>query len=244
MGDGSKRGPDVVASGENPDTGAEPIDHAKRLAQFVERFQSLRITSTAAAIVTFSGTLYNVESSTDDPKIDGLKWKPLLITLSAGSTGCKITQACYADTPAAPGTSAHPGFDVGGHMTTNSNGTVATGGSCYLMPLCAWHNNPARDRTAFTHANTCMVQLAGYMQAEPFETFFARLDGAAPAAIVYVGAEGLESRLLGDPARATAKVLAFARSAEDSLPESFVILERVEEDGETFYRIADSRTAG
>lgn len=242
MGDGSKSGADPAASVEGGDTRAVPIDHAARLAQFVERFQSLRITSTAAAIVTFSGTLYNVEGSTADPKIDGLKWKPLLITLSAGSTGCKITQACYADTPAAPGTSAHPGFDVGGHMTTNSNGTVATGGSCYLMPLCAWHNNPARDGTAFSHANTCMVQLSGYMQAEPFETFFARLDGAAPAAIVYVGEGGLESRSLNDPAQATVKALGLAAAGDGGLPESFVILQRVEEDGETFYRIVDSRT--
>ena len=227
---------------------AEGDDHGQpsngeRLARFARRFESLRIFSTGAQIVSYSGDLYNVDDSTDDPKIDGLKWKQLLITMSAASTGCKITQACYADTPAAPGSSSHAGFSVGGHMTPDSSGVVATGGTCYLMPLCSWHNSTARNNQAFAHANTCMLELSGFMQAEPFETFAARLDGAAPAAIVYVGEEGLESRPLDDPEQETAKALGLAHVADDRLPESFVILHRVEEDGETFYRIADSRTA-
>lgn len=220
-----------------------PTD-AERLARFAERFQSLRVTSTAAAIVSYSGALYNVDDSTGDPLIDGLKWKQLLITLSSKSTGCKIVQSCYADTPVATTGSSHNAFSVGGHMTPNSSGVVAKGGSCYLMPLCSWHNSKARDGQAFGHANTCMLMLSGYMQSEPFATFMARMDGAAPAAIVYAGEEGLESRPLEHPGHAAVKALGLAGAGADRLPESFVILHRAEEDGETFYRIADSRTGG
>lgn len=127
MSDGSKSGADQAASAEDPDTGVAAIDHAERLAQFAERFQSLRITSTAAAIVTYAGVLYNVDSSTGDPLIDKLKWKQLLLTMSAKSTGCKIAAACYADTPVADKGSSHNDFSVGGHVTPNSSGVVAKG---------------------------------------------------------------------------------------------------------------------
>ena len=221
--------------------GELPTD-AERLARFAERFESLPITSTAAAIVSYSGALYNVDDSTGDPLIDGLKWKQLLITMSAKSAGCKIVQACYADTPVATTGSSHNEFSVGGHVTPNSSGVVAKGGSCYLMPLCSWHNSKARDGQAFGHANTCMLQLSGYMQSEPFASFMARMDGAAPAAIVYAGEEGLEQRVLEHPGHAPVEALELAGAGEGGLPESFVILQRVEEDGETFYRIVDSRT--
>lgn len=225
-------------------TGGDMASHAKRLASFADRFASLRITSTGAAILDIPDIMYNVKDSTDDPKIDKLKWKQLLITMSAKSTGCTITQACYADTPKADSGSSHAKFSVGGHVTTDPSGKVKKGGVCYLMPLCSWHNSTARDEEAFNHAHTCMLQLSGYMQSEPFETFMARIDGAAPAAIVYAGEGGLESRPLANPERETAKALGLARVGGDRLPESFVILHRAHEDGETFYRIADSRTAG
>jgi hypothetical protein len=236
---GDKTGETGTQNGDRAQPG-----HAERLARFAERLQSMRITSTGAAIVTFTGTLYNVKESTHDPKIDKLKWKQLLIRMSAASTECKITQACYADTPAAEKGSSHDAFSVGGHVTPNASGIFEPKGTCYLMPLCFWHNSTGRDGKAFSHKNTCMLELSGYMQAEPFETFAARLDGAAPAAIVYVGEDGLESRPLANPERETAKALGLARVADDRLPESFVILHRTQEDGETFYRIADSRTAG
>jgi len=60
-------------------------------------------------------------------------------------------------------------------MTTNINGIVTTGGVSYLMPLCKWHNHPARNDKAFEHDRTEMLLLRGFMQSDTALTFKWRL---------------------------------------------------------------------
>lgn len=141
------------------------------------------ITSTGATVVNISGTLYNVEGSTPDPKkVPGYKdktWKDLLI-----GNGIPANSSCYI-TNAVPAGTTHPYFSVGGHMTPSSDGKVPTGGSCYLMPECQWHNNKARDRTAFYHSETAMLQLTGYMLGELAATFQLRLPCSEAFGLIY-----------------------------------------------------------
>ena len=92
--------------------------------------------------------------------------------------------------PLPPGGTTHPGFSVGGHVTPNADGNVPTGGDCYLMPLCSWHNSTARDGQVFQHTQTQMLELSGYMQGEPAATFLARMPGEAPLSLVFLGDEG------------------------------------------------------
>ncbi len=150
------------------------------LTRLLDQWKTIGIESTGATVVNYSGTLYNVEGSTSDPHIGGETWKQLLI--SHGINGnCYVTSPL----PTTTGTS-HPGFNVGGHMTPNSSGDVATGGTCYLMPLCSWHNSTARDGQAFSHTETEMLQLSGYMQGEIAVSFVARLPSDKPYSIIYL----------------------------------------------------------
>jgi hypothetical protein len=71
---------------------------------------------------------------------------------------------------------------------TNSHGTVMTGQSCYMMPLCTWHSSTARNHQPSGHTQTRMLELSGYMQAEPAATFLARLPTDAIRTLV--GADG------------------------------------------------------
>jgi hypothetical protein len=173
----------------------------EQLKQFVARFGDMRIQSTAAKVVSYSGDLYNVDGSTEDPKIDGKKWKPLLEFHG-------ISGNCYANTPVPDGITSHPAFSVGGHVTPNDDGDVPVGGDCYLMPLCSWHNNTARDGQVFEHTKTKMLELSGYMQGESVATFLARMPGEAPLSLVFLGDEGLSYRNIEDGPGAVAKALA------------------------------------
>lgn len=141
------------------------------------------ITSTGASVVNISGTLYNVDGSTPDPKrVPGYKdksWKDLLI-----AKGIPSGSPCYI-TNAVPAGTSHPEFSVGGHMTPSSDGNVSVGGSCYLMPECQWHNNKARDGIAFYHSETAMLQLTGYMQGELGATFQIRLPCSEAFGLLY-----------------------------------------------------------
>lgn len=159
---------------------SEPIA-VQKLVEFAKRYTGIRLESTGAARVDYSGTLYNVDGSDGDPEIDNLSWKGLLIHYG-------INGPCYVTSPLPGGQSTHPQFNVGGHMTPNSDGIVDDGGTCYLMPLCSWHNNKARDETAFHHDLTSMLQLSGYMEGDIAATFIARMPGDIPLRIV--GAEG------------------------------------------------------
>jgi hypothetical protein len=100
----------------------------EQLKQFVARYGDMKIQSTSAKVVYYADDLYNVDGSSDDPYIDGKKWKPLLEARG-------ISGNCYANTPVPQGSTSHPAFSVGGHVTPNADGDVPTGGDCYLMPL-------------------------------------------------------------------------------------------------------------
>ncbi|MGJ8534147.1 MAG: hypothetical protein ACSHYC_18330 [Alphaproteobacteria bacterium] len=140
---------------------------AAALAEFVKKWSGARLKSTGAEVVDYSGALYNVNGSSDDPTINGLNWRGLLIRHGIDSN-------CYVDNVPAPAGLSHPDFSVGGHMTSNSDGSVKIGGVCYLMPLCSWHNHKTRDGNLFEHSKTAMIKLSGYMEAEPAATFMAR----------------------------------------------------------------------
>ena len=59
-------------------------------------------------------------------------------------------------------------------MTKDITGQVPNGGSCYLMPLCSWHNSTARNGVAFKHTKTEMLLLTGYMNCDTALTFSLR----------------------------------------------------------------------
>ncbi|HEU4790829.1 MAG TPA: hypothetical protein VFS71_14175 [Flavobacterium sp.] len=158
----------------------EEIKDLELIKAFVDTLQNYRVESTGAAVVTINANLYNVDGSTHDPKKvpghEGDTWKKLL-----KDNG--IDHNCYVTNPNAEG--VHPEFSVGGHMTTNSNGQVANGGTCYLMPECSWHNNKARDGVEYTHTETQMLKLTGYNLGELPVTFKLRLPSDQPFAVLY-----------------------------------------------------------
>ena len=96
-------------------------DHVGILQQFVTRFGEIRLFSTSAAVVTYPAPLYNVIGSTDDPKVPGYSsWTSLL---QGKGIGVGSDNHCYVD-PQVPDRS-HPGFQVGGHMTPNQDGSAS-----------------------------------------------------------------------------------------------------------------------
>lgn len=153
---------------------------------FVKRSEVVGIQSTGADVVEYLPGLYNVSGSTGDPERIpghfGKSWKQLLIQMGIGATS-----ECYVSEPAVGAGTTHPRFTVGGHMTPNSNGSV-TDGTCYLMPLCAWHNTSRRNGILFSHASTKMLRLTGYMEGELAATFQLRLFNSAPYALLYYSA--------------------------------------------------------
>ncbi len=155
-----------------------------RMQAFVERFADVGIQSTSAEIVNFSGDLYNVQGSTEDPQQvpdhKGDSWKKLLIEFARlGGENCYVTNVVP------PNDTSHPNFSVGGHMTTQRDGSVAVGADSYLMPLCSWHNSTARDEMNFTHSKDRMIKLSGYMEEELASTFVARFASTEPYALIY-----------------------------------------------------------
>ena len=154
-----------------------PEEQRELLRDFVDRFGGATIRSTAAFTINYGDVLYNVDGSTIDPKINGLTWKRLLETNG-------IDGNCYV-TNETPARNSHPNFDVGGHMTPNPDGQVPVGADSYLMPLCHWHNNPARNGVAFTHDKTFMLKLTGFMQSEIAATFLARMPSEEANAVVF-----------------------------------------------------------
>lgn len=203
---------------------------AQALADFVSRYSGIHIESTSATPVNYSGVLYNVDGSTPDPKINGVTWKQLLIYYGINSN-------CYVTHPLPGGGTSHPQFSVGGHMTANSNGSVPTGGSCYLMPLCYWHNSTSNNGVAFQHSNTYMLQLSGYMQGELAATFLARMPGDAPLRIV--GADGglLSIQPADDAILSAMKTAAVTEEDQIALPSHYIVLRQVEEAGVIRYVI-------
>jgi hypothetical protein len=152
------------------------------IMNFVRSVGTIGVESTGATVVTFTSGLYNVSGSTNDPTHVpgnyGTAWKQLLINYG-------INGGCYVTHPLPTTKTSHPDFSVGGHMTTNQNGMVPTGGICYLMPLCYWHNSTSKNGILFNHANTKMLQLTGYMQGELALTFQVRLPSSEPFALLF-----------------------------------------------------------
>jgi len=195
----------------------------QEVLNFVERYKEDGVESTGATAVNFTGGLYNVSGSTNDPKRvpgrDGVTWKQLLIAYG-------INGNCYVtNTNPVPGAS-HPSFSVGGHMTTISSGIVPTGGECYLMPLCSWHNSTARDGILYHHTNTAMLKLSGYDQGELAATFQLRLPSNDPFAILYPSDDGWHFKNLSEHEAASLEtdVLPQISRGDDT---HYVLVERV-----------------
>lgn len=222
------------------------MNEVQQLKMVIERVERQKgppiIESTGATVVSSSpNPIYNVDGSSDDPKIHGDSWKKLFVAVMA-KAGAFYPNNCFVS-PTSPAHDSHPGFRLGGHMTQNQNGS-ATGGTCYLMPLCSWHNSKARDGVPFVPVQPTMVQLTGYLLAEPAALFAARLDGEAAHALVY-GTELDEVDFRGlDEAPELEREKLFENasvSGEDGKPDTYVHLRRIETEGRTAYEIVDRR---
>jgi hypothetical protein len=190
------------------------------------------IESTSAKKVTYTGVLYNVDGSTQDPKIDGKTWKKLLESFGIGGN-------CYVTNSGAGG--SHPDFSVGGHVTPNSDGSVKTGGICYLMPLCYWHNGKGQDGVAFTHSNNTMLELSGYMQSELAATFLARMPSDEPYSIAFLRDGAWDNANLTEEKAAGILAKHLAATELGTGTQAYVLFQRETIDGRTMYRIVDSR---
>lgn len=212
----------------------ETTDNINYLREFVKKWDGVELFSTGATLVNFTKDLYNVDGSSDDPKINGLAWKKLLIDRG-------VDGDCYVTNVKPPQKSSHPDFSVGGHMTTNSDGSVAVGGVCYLMPLCSWHNSKARDGKAFSHEKTSMLKLTGFMQGDIAATFKARLNDGDVYSVVYPSDSELETQ--GLPAINFANIMDFRlqKQATNGLPPHYVLFKRNEDNGRVYYVIEDAK---
>jgi len=193
----------------------------KKVLDFIKRYKDIGVESTGAEVVYFSDGLYNVDGSTHDPKKipdhEGDNWKPLLISYGIDSN-------CYVTNSGAEG--SHPNFSVGGHMTTNSDGSVKTGGICYLMPLCHWHNSTSKNKILFNHTETKMLKLSGYNQADLAATFQLRLPSKEPYAILYYSEESWQYQDLTEE-QAMNKRTDFLPKINSEEEVKYVLFERV-----------------
>jgi hypothetical protein len=156
----------------------------EKVRSFIQRYAHIGLFSTGARVVDFHDNLYNVTGSTDDPREvpehEGVTWRQLLIRLAD-----LAHSACYVTNEIPEEGSSHPNFSVGGHMTPSSTGVVPVGDVSYLMPLCKWHNSPARNGIAFEHTETRMVELTGFMEGDSAVTFAMRLPSEEQHSLLY-----------------------------------------------------------
>lgn len=156
----------------------------QRVKNFIRANMGGTLLSTGAKIVYFSGVLYNITGSTHDPQevrnYEGENWKSLLV-LKAGLADAR----CYVTNATAPEGSNHDNFAVGGHMTTDPQGEVEIGGVSYLMPLCKWHNSTAKNGVAYTHDETKMLRLTGFMEGDTLVTFTMRMPSDEDHVLLY-----------------------------------------------------------
>lgn len=215
------------------------MDDIKGLAQVLEFVKHLGtgLESTGASVTTFSGKLYNVDGSTPDPIPSGGSWKQLLINLLSLSASA---QHCYVTAPLPGSGTSHPDFSVGGHMTTNSSGSVPTGGKCYLMPLCYWHNGKANDSVPFSHTNTKIVQLTGYMKGELEATFMLRMPSSEPYAVLYYADDGWNFKNLSEAEGVDLRANVFDRLDGKPKVEHYVLVKRVQEKNQTMHYLSSS----
>jgi hypothetical protein len=97
-----------------------------------------------------------------------------------------IHGGCYVTAPL-PGTGkgpSHPDGWLGGHMTAHQDGSVHSN-TCYLMPLCSWHNSKSNDEKPFTVPQHDILELGGYMTGELAVTFCLRLPTNDRFAVLY-----------------------------------------------------------
>lgn len=134
--------------------------------------------STDSSVIPYNGILYNVSGSKDDPpkvkQCPRCSWRELLLT----SIPSMKDATCYVENSDSPKDKSHyseKGDFLGGHMTKIKNGHVENGGDTYLMPLCSWDNNTARNGEPFQVTNREILILRGYMQSELYVTFAARM---------------------------------------------------------------------
>lgn len=218
------------------------VEQLRMIVEQVERKGPPIIESTGATVIPGApNPIYNVDGSSDDPKIHGDSWKRLFIAVMANA-GAAYPNNCFVG-PTNPVHDSHPDFRLGGHMTQNPNGSV-TGGTCYLMPLCSWHNSKARDGVPFGPIQPTMVQLTGYLLAEPAALFEARLDGEAAHAVIYEADDGEVDFRTSDSAPEPGRRMLFENAsilADDGLPANYVRLRRAERNGRTVYEIVGKR---
>lgn len=158
----------------------------QQLIDFAALHRDALLESTGYTEVEYTGILYNVSGSSGDPHLGG-SWKQLLESKGIGGD-------CYVTAPVPSGqATSHPQFSVGGHMTPDPHGNVGSGGICYLMPLCHWHNSTARDRTAFQHQQTRMLRLSGYLKGEFFGSFIARLPDDSAGRLISIDGNSLRA---------------------------------------------------
>lgn len=206
------------------------------LIEFVKRHQGVNILSTGSKVVYYEGVLYNVEGSTDDPKITSGGWKSLL--LKNGIDGdCYVTHPL----PEPNKESTHNQFNVGGHMTPNADGSVISGGICYLMPLCHWHNSTARDRYPFEHDETKMLELSGYMEGDSLVTFLARSPEGPDYQLISIESNSV---IAGANTPDELPIHPNYRKSGDvslKLPEAYFVFHRFKEGGAVRFEISDAR---
>lgn len=204
------------------------------LQSLVDVWQVAGPESTGARVVNYKGDVYNVVGSTGDPHIGGLTWKQLLILYG-------INGPCYVNPSDAPGSSSHPAFSVGGHMTNRSDGYVPDGGNCLLMPICSWHNSTARDGQAFHHYETEMLELTGYYQSDFAASFVARLPDERPFSLIYASDEGWQAENLSAEQGEALVSGTWPDSLPGDMASYFVLLERQRAGTRVTHRVHEAR---
>ena len=200
------------------------------LTHFASLYDGVVLESTDCEVVDYGGVLYNVRGSSDDPNLGG-SWRGLLIRHG-------ISGSCYVTEPAPdPSESTHPEFALGGHMTPNANGFVPTGETCYLMPLCHWHNSTGRDGMPFKHRQTRMLRLLGYMQDDTYASFAARLPGNVAGRIVRVEGDHL---VVSDLDSLQLQAIEVSDKAETTTPQ--LLFRRIEQDDRIQFRLEFSHS--
>lgn len=198
------------------------------VAEFVKSLNEPGLLSTSCQVVSYNGKLYNVNGSTRDPKM-GESWKQLLINYG-------INRNCYVTSPPAGGKS-HPQFDVGGHMTPNQDGSVPDGGQCYMMPLCHGHNAKSMDGKAFSHTETKILKLSGYMQGELAATFQLRLPSTDPYAVLYYADGDWKYKNLSEEQAADLRANVFDKIGGGQVIEHYALVKRVQKDSQTLHNL-------
>lgn len=216
---------------------ADDIQQGKAaLRTFLGNFGGATIESTDSKLHFHHGALYNVDGSSDDPKINGESWKGLLIRNG-------IDGECYVTNVPAPSDKSHPCFSVGGHMTTIESGKVPHGDISYLMPLCSWHNHYARNHEAFELRSPKILKLFGYQLAEPAATFMARaVDGPAYSMVSVAVSPDISKATTIARSKSVAPLLEGLSAVGKE--HTFIMFERLEKNGRVFYKICEANVPG